>query len=154
TRAVLFLYLAPFFVVVGSRWFIPGDHFRLSQWVGLLLSFAGMLVAFGLPTPAADPRQVFGDAMMVAAPAAWAGTTLIVKASALNRATPEKTLLYQLVVSLPFLMLGVFFFGETVTGTPSALAIGAVAYQAIWVVSVTYMAWFALIRRYSATRLS
>ena len=37
---------------------------------------------------------------------------------------------------------------------PSALAIGAVAYQAIWVVSVTYVVWFALIVRYSANRLS
>jgi drug/metabolite transporter (DMT)-like permease len=25
TRGVLFIYLSPFFVVVGSRWFIPGD---------------------------------------------------------------------------------------------------------------------------------
>jgi len=31
TRAVLFLYLAPFFVVIGSRWFIPSDHFYPSQ---------------------------------------------------------------------------------------------------------------------------
>ncbi|MDE1973070.1 MAG: DMT family transporter, partial [Hyphomicrobiales bacterium] len=35
TRAVLFIYLAPFFVVIGSRWFIPGDHFHRSQWIGL-----------------------------------------------------------------------------------------------------------------------
>ena len=65
TRAVLFLYLAPFFVVIGSRWFIPGDHFYPSQWFGLLISFVGIVIAFGLPTPAADPRQTFGDLMMV-----------------------------------------------------------------------------------------
>jgi drug/metabolite transporter (DMT)-like permease len=28
TRGVLFVYLSPFFVVVGSRWFIPSDHFH------------------------------------------------------------------------------------------------------------------------------
>ena len=27
TRASLFIYTAPFFVVIGPRWFIPGDHF-------------------------------------------------------------------------------------------------------------------------------
>jgi hypothetical protein len=37
---------------------------------------------------------------------------------------------------------------------PSAVALGALAYQAVWVVCVTYMAWFALIVRYSASRLS
>ena len=67
TRAVLFLYLAPFFVVIGSRWLVPGDHFSLSQWLGLLLSFVGIVIAFGLPTPATDPRQMLGDIMFVGA---------------------------------------------------------------------------------------
>ena len=52
TRAVLFIYLAPFFVVLGARWFFPGDRFGLMQWLGLLLSFVGMVVAFGVPAPA------------------------------------------------------------------------------------------------------
>ena len=57
TRAVLFIYLAPFFVVLGARIFLPADRFGAAQWLGLALSFAGMLIAFGLPTPAMDPRQ-------------------------------------------------------------------------------------------------
>jgi drug/metabolite transporter (DMT)-like permease len=154
TRATLFIYLAPFFVVVGSRWFIPGDHFHPSQWFGLALSFIGIVVAFGLPTPATDPHQMLGDLMMVAAAAAWAATTLIIKASALNRVSAEKTLLYQLVVSAPLLALGALVFGEHIDTMPSALALGAVAYQVVWVVSVTYLVWFALIVRYSAARLS
>ncbi len=154
TRAVLFLYLAPFFVVVGSRWFIPGDHFAASQWLGLALSFVGIVIAFGLPTPAADPRQMLGDIMMVGAAAAWGATTLVIKASALNRTSSEKTMLYQLVVSTPLLVLGALIFGEHVRAAPSVVAIGAVIYQAVWVVSVTYVVWFALVVRYSANRLS
>src|SRR5665213_2589054 len=57
TRAVLFIYLAPFFVVLGSRIFLPVDRFRPAQWLGLALSFAGMLIAFGLPTPAKDSAR-------------------------------------------------------------------------------------------------
>src|SRR5262249_15621003 len=83
TRGVLFLYLAPFFVVRGSRWFTPGDIFNLPQWLVLLLSFVGIVIAFGLPTPAADPRQVFGDLLLVGGAAAWAATTLVIKAGAL-----------------------------------------------------------------------
>ena len=154
TRAVLFLYLAPFFVVVGSRWLIPGDHFHVSQWLGLLLSFIGLAIAFGLPTPAADPRQMLGDIMMVGAGAAWGATTLVIKASALNRVSAEKTLLYQLVVSAPLLAAGALIFGEHIDKMPSAVALGAFAYQTIWVVSVTFAVWFALIVRYSAARLS
>ena len=154
TRAVLFLYLAPFFVVIGSRWLIPGDHFHVSQWLGLLLSFIGIVIAFGLPTPAADPRQMLGDLMMVGGGAAWGATTLVIKASALNRVSAEKTLLYQLVVSAPLLAVGALFFGEHIDKMPSAVALGAFAYQTIWVVSVTFAVWFALMVRYSAARLS
>jgi drug/metabolite transporter (DMT)-like permease len=56
SRAVLFLYTAPFFVVLGSRWLIPGDHFQPSQWLGLVFSFAGIAVAFGIPS-GGDPRR-------------------------------------------------------------------------------------------------
>ena len=154
TRGVLFLYLAPFFVVIGSRWLVPGDHFHLSQWLGLLLSFVGIVIAFGLPTPAANSRQVLGDLMLVGGAAAWAATTLTIKVSALNRISAEKTLLYQLVVSAPLLGLGAIVFGERITATPSAVALGAFAYQTIYVVSITFTIWFVLVVRYSAARLS
>lgn len=154
TRGVLFLYLAPFFVVLGSRWLVPGDHFHISQWLGLLLSFIGIVIAFGLPTPAADSRQVLGDLMLVGGAAAWGATTLTIKASALNRISAEKTLLYQLVVSAPLLGLGALVFGERMTAPPSAVALGAFAYQTIYVVSITFTIWFVLVVRYSAARLS
>jgi drug/metabolite transporter (DMT)-like permease len=154
TRATLFIYLAPFFVVLGTRIFLPADRFHLPQWLGLSLSFAGMLVAFGVPTPALDPRQIVGDVMMVGAALFWAATTLIIKASALNRVSAEKVMLYQLVVSAPIMAAAAYFAGEQITQAPSALALGALAYQTIWVVSVTFVVWFALVVRYSANRLS
>jgi drug/metabolite transporter (DMT)-like permease len=153
-RGTLFLYLAPFFVVVGSRWLIPGDRFHASQWLGLLLSFVGIVIAFGAPEPTTDRRQIIGDLMLVGAAAAWAATTLLIKVTALNRISPEKTLLYQLVVSVPLLAIGALVFGEHLHTMPSALALGSLAYQTIWVVSVTFPIWFVLIVRYSAARLS
>jgi drug/metabolite transporter (DMT)-like permease len=152
-RATLFIYLAPFFVVLGGRIFLPQDKFSAAQWLGLLLSFAGMIVAFGLPTPAVDPRQALGDLMMVVGAVFWATTTLIIK-SRLNRIPAEKVMLYQLVVSAPMLAVCALVAGERITAMPSALALGALAYQTVWVVSVTFVIWFALIARYSANRLS
>jgi drug/metabolite transporter (DMT)-like permease len=154
TRAVLFIYLAPFFVVLGARIFLPADRFGAAQWLGLLLSFAGMMVAFGLPTPALDPRQAIGDFMMIGGALFWSATTLIIKASALNRVPAEKVMLYQLVVSIPLLGAAALAFGERLDHMPSALAIGSLTYQTVWVVSVTFVVWFALIARYSANRLS
>jgi drug/metabolite transporter (DMT)-like permease len=154
SRAALFIYTAPFFVVIGARWFLPGDRFYSGQWLGLLLSFAGMAVAVGAPTPNADTRQLIGDIMLLLAGATWGATTLVIKATALARVSYEKTLLYQLIVSAPLLALGAELAGERVGSPPSALAIGSLLYQTIWVVAITYLAWFALIQRYSASRLS
>ena len=154
TRATLFIYLAPFFVVLGGRIVLPADRFGAAQWLGLALSFAGMLIAFGVPTPALDPRQLTGDVMMVAAALFWAATTLLIKASPLTRVSAEKVMLYQLVVSAPIMAAAAYFVGERIVQMPSAIALGALAYQTIWVVSVTFVVWFALVARYSANRLS
>jgi drug/metabolite transporter (DMT)-like permease len=154
TRTVLFLYTAPFFVAIGSRLFIPGDHFYPSQWIGLLISFVGIVIAFGLPTPAADPHQMLGDLMVLGAALAWGATTIVIKASPLRQVSAEKTALYQLVISAPIMGLGALLLGEHMEAVPSALSIAAFVYQAVWVVSVSFVVWFALILRYSANRLS
>jgi len=153
SRAVLFIYLASFFVVIGARWLFPDDRFGLKQWLGLLMAFLGMVVAFGVPAPATEPNQLLGDVMMAFAALGWAATTLIIKSSALARVSPEKTLLYQLVVCVPIVALGALLFGERITAMPSAVALGSLAYQTI-VVGATFSLWFALIVKFSASRLS
>ncbi len=154
SRAVIFLYTAPFFVVLGLRWLAPGERFGPLQWAGLVLSFAGIAVAFGVPTPSGDPRELIGDLLVFGGGAAWAATTLVIKATSLNRAAAEKTMLYQLVVSIPVLGIAALLFGESMTRIPGAVALTSLAYQTVWVVSVTFVIWFALIVRYSASRLS
>jgi drug/metabolite transporter (DMT)-like permease len=153
SRATLFIYTAPFFVAVGST-VLLGEKLRAVQWIGLLLSFAGLVVAFGVPDAARDGKQLLGDIMMVGAGAAWGATTLVIKGSALRSAAPEKVLAYQLAVSIPMLAAGALLMGERMAAMPSAFALGWLAYQTFWVVSLTYAVWFAMVQRYSASRLS
>jgi drug/metabolite transporter (DMT)-like permease len=63
-------------------------------------------------------------------------------------------MLYQLAVSAPVLAVCIVLFGEHMTAMPSGLALASLAYQTFWVVSVTFVVWFALVVRYSANRLS
>jgi drug/metabolite transporter (DMT)-like permease len=153
SRATLFIYLAPFFVALGSRWLFPSDRFGVLQWSGLAMAFVGMIVAFGVPAPASSPHQLLGDLMMAGAAAAWAATTLVIKASSLSRISPEKTLLYQVAVCVPMVAVGALVFGERITAMPSAVALGSLAYQTI-VLGTTFSLWFALIVKFSASRLS
>jgi drug/metabolite transporter (DMT)-like permease len=154
SRASVFLYSAPFFVVLGAHWLLPAERFDLLQWIGLLLSFAGLVLAFGVRSPGGEAHEWVGDVMLLAAGAAWGATTLLIKGTPLASVSSEKVLLYQLIISAPIMALCAHLSGEQVLATPSALAVGALLYQTVWVVALTYIAWFALIQRYSASRLS
>ena len=153
SRATLFIYTAPFFVALGSG-VLLGEKLRAVQWLGLLCSFAGLVVAFGVPDASRDGRQLLGDIMMVGAGAAWGATTLVIKATKLRNAPAEKVLAYQLLVSIPMLAAGALLMGERMAAMPSAWSLGWLAYQTFWVVSLTYAFWFSMVQRYSASRLS
>src|SRR5436853_230432 len=83
--------------------------------------------------------------------ALWATTTLIVKATKLIRAPAEKGLGYQVAVSIPILAAAAWISGETVSHLPGTLSLALLAYQAFWVVGLTFLLWFALVKTYSAS---
>jgi drug/metabolite transporter (DMT)-like permease len=153
SRAVVFLYTAPFFVALGSYRFL-GERLRASQWGGLGLSFAGVALAIGVPQANVDADVLWGDLMIVGGGALWAATTLIAKATALRHAAPEKALGYQVALSIPILGLAAWISGETIDRVPGPLTLSLMAYQAIWVVGLTFLLWFMLVQTYSASKLS
>ncbi len=57
-------------------------------------------------------------------------------------------------MSIPILSLAAWISGERITHMPSPLALSLLAYQAFWVVGLTFLLWFALIKTYSASKLS
>jgi len=152
-RAVVFLYTAPFFVAIGSYRFL-GERLRASQWAGMGLSFAGVALAIGVPQADVDAKVLLGDLLSVGGGAMWAATTLLVKATPLLRVPPEKSLGYQVALSIPILALAAWISGESLTRVPGSLALSLMAYQAIWVVGLTFLLWFALVKTYSASKLS
>jgi drug/metabolite transporter (DMT)-like permease len=153
SRAVVFLYTAPFFVALGSYRFL-GERLSAPQWGGLGLCFAGVALAIGVPQANVDASVLWGDLMIVGGGALWAATTLIVKTTRLLRAPPEKALGYQVALSIPILGLAAWLSGETLTRVPGPLALSLMVYQAIWVVGLTFLLWFALVKTYSASKLS
>jgi drug/metabolite transporter (DMT)-like permease len=153
SRAVVFLYTAPFFVAFGSYLFL-GERLRASQWGGLALCFAGVALAIGVPQADVDAKVLLGDLLIIAGGALWAATTLLVKATALIRAPAEKGLGYQVALSIPILAFAAWFSGETLVRVPGRLALSLMVYQAVWVVGLTFLIWFALVKTYSASKLS
>ena len=124
SRAVVFLYTAPFFVALGSYQFL-GERLRASQWGGLGLSFAGVALAIGVPQADVDAKVLLGDLLIVGGGALWAATTLVVKATPLLQAPPEKALGYQVAVSIPILAARGVDFGRN--PDPRSRPAGAIA---------------------------
>jgi drug/metabolite transporter (DMT)-like permease len=151
---VRIVYTAPIFVVIASRWFLPGENFTRLQWIGIGLTFSGIILAFGESSPFAKPEQAIGNLMMVLAAIGAAGTTLVAKASSLARASYEKTLFYQLAMAVPVSAVCVFLLGESMTSVPSNLSIASLIFQTAWVAFITFLIWFGLVQRYSANRLA
>jgi drug/metabolite transporter (DMT)-like permease len=153
SRAVVFLYTAPFFVALGS-FRLLGERLRGSQWAGLGLSFAGVALAIGVPQANVDSSVLLGDLMIVGGGAMWGATTVVAKGTRLRNAPPEKALGYQVAISIPILAAAAWLSGEKLTHMPGLLAISVVTYQAIWIVGLTFTIWFALVQAYSASKLS
>jgi drug/metabolite transporter (DMT)-like permease len=153
SRAVVFLYTAPFFVALGS-FRLLGERLRGSQWAGLGLSFAGVALAIGVPQANVDSSVLLGDLMIVGGGMMWGATTVVAKGTRLRNAPPEKALGYQVAISIPMLAAAAWLSGEKLTHMPGVLAISVVTYQAIWIVGLTFVIWFALVQSYSASKLS
>lgn len=153
TRAVVFLYVAPFVVAFGS-YRLLGERLGASQWGGLALSFAGVALAIGVPQVGVDSRVLMGDILVAIGGVLWAATTIVVKVTRLLQAPAEKTLAYQLAVSIPILGIGSLVLGEEITRVPGPIAVMSLIYQAFWVVGLTYLVWFMLVRTFSASKLA
>ena len=149
--AVVFLFTAPFFVALGAVACLPAEKLAPRQWVGVAVAFVG--VAFGFYRPAVG-SSLAGDALALAAGAAWGATTLLIKATRLKTIDPTKTLLYQIVVATALCAPLAAWLGEPFPLAPSAVAVAALLYQAVLVVGVTYLVWFWILTVYRAPELS
>jgi drug/metabolite transporter (DMT)-like permease len=153
-RGVVFFYTMPFFVALGAALWLPRERLAAGQLLALAGAFAGMAfgVADSLDAPA--PGTVAGDLLCVLAAALWAATTLVIKTTRLATAPAERLLFYQLAFSVPVLALAAPLFGPMRLVDPQPLVLGALAFQIVVVVGVTYLAWFWLIRIYPAAPLA
>jgi drug/metabolite transporter (DMT)-like permease len=153
SRMVVFIYLAPVLTALGLHWLVPGEKLSRAQWVGVLVAFAGIALAFGEAFTAAR-GTLLGDAFGMIAALLWAATTVLIRATSLARASAAKTLFYQLAVSAPMLLIASWLMGEKGVIAVTPLAVASLAYQAVIVAFASYLVWFWLLTRYLAARLA
>lgn len=152
----VFLYTAPIFTALGLHWRVPEERMAPLQWLGVALAFGGIAVAFlgnGQPQAAAASNMLLGDSLGLLGGLLWGATTVAIRRTALSEAAPSKTLFYQMAIAALVLLVYAAATGNaSIRYTPSAML--SVAFQSVVVALSSYLAWFWLLRRYLASRLS
>ena len=155
SRLTVFLYTSPFWVAVLLPRFVPSEKLRRIQWVGLVIAFGAVGIAFSEAfLHGSAPGQWKGDAMGLAAGMFWGLTTIAIRTTKVASIQAEKSLFYQLSVTAvvcPVLSLAL---GETWSFDYSALAWGSVFLQTAVGAFASYLAWMWMLRHYPATQMS
>lgn len=152
-RSTVLLYTAPFWAVLGAHFLVPGDRLTARKLAGLGLAFVGLLVAFADRLGAPLDASFTGDVLALLAGMLWGATIVAIKATALTRIAPERTLLYQLAAALLLLPIGLAL-GEPGVFALTPVVWGALAFQAVGVAFMSYAAWFWLVSRHKASALA
>ena len=150
----VFVYTAPVFAALGLHCLIPEERLRPLQWVGLGLSVVGIGIAFSpsLLAPGGSHEMLWGDLLGLLGGASWAATTLVIRKTRLSETPATKTLWYQLMGA--GIMLLVVSTGDwSQVKWTGALWVN-LAFQTFVIAFGSFLAWFALLRKYLASRLS
>ena len=133
---------------------IPGDRLTVPKVLGLTAAFIGLAVAMGESFATPGRPTLAGDLMCLTAAVLWGATTVLIRTTALKTAAPEKTLLYQLLVSAVIMPPISVAMGEPGIIDLSQPVLLAFAYTVVLVAFVSYIAWFWLVRSYPPTRVT
>lgn len=157
SHMAIFLYTAPVFTALGLHLKLPEERLAPAQWVGIAVAFAGVVVALaGRSAGVAEPsgRMMWlGDLLGVAAGLSLAAATLAVRFTRLSETPATVTLLYQLLAAFGLTLAVSVVSGQTrFSVTP--LLLSSLAFQTVVVCFASFLAWFALLRTYLASRLS
>lgn len=152
------LYTAPLFAAIGLAIRLPEERLSRIQWIGLLLAFIGMVVAFLLPAMseleagAHDRLWLLGDALGLLSGVSWGLTTIFLRSTSMNEATPTQMLFWELLMGFVVLFPAAFMLGEG-HFQHSLIGWSSLLFQIFIVSFFSYLVWCALLKRYLASQL-
>ena len=158
-HAVVLLYTSPFVVAVGMHFLTVGDRLTAPKLAGLILAFAGVAAVvlgrepFGSQGAPGSHPTLAGDLLCLGAALAWGGLTLVIRASALKKVSPERVTFVQLLLSAPMLIALSLALGEPGLEDPTPLHWAAFAFTVIFVAVFVFTSTNWLFLRYPASRV-
>jgi drug/metabolite transporter (DMT)-like permease len=153
TRTSVIFYTMPMWLALAAHFLIPGDRLTVQKSAGLILAFAGVVIALTLRGAGEGETSLLGDALALVAAIMWAAIALCARATALKEVRPEMQLLWQLTVSAPLLLGAAVFFGPLLRD-PSLLHWAGLGFQIVFIVSAGFLFWLWLLSIYPASSVA
>jgi drug/metabolite transporter (DMT)-like permease len=152
-RAVILVNISPFVVVLGAFAFL---HERLTygKVFGLVLAFIGIYLVFWGKPRNWSTGMFYGDLLEILAAIIWGITTLYIKKYLAETVQPIHTFLYQLVFSVPVLIVCAWVLEPKWILDVNTSAVTALLYSSVIVAFASYLAWFKLIHTYPVSQLA
>lgn len=152
-RAAILVYLAPFVVALGAHLFL-GERLTPLKIASMVLAFFGVYLVFKGKPAFHHKSMLLGDILEILAAVFWGATTLYIKKYLAETVRPIHTFLYQLVFSLPVLLIAAFLLDPVWITRVDAHVTYALIYQSVIVAFASYLVWFKLIHVYPVASLS
>ncbi|MCX7566079.1 DMT family transporter [Sulfitobacter sp. F26169L] len=151
SRSSVIFYSMPLWLALASTVLIPEERLTQRKALGLVLAFAGVVVA--LSDRSGGHVSWTGDLLALFSALAWGGIVLVIRITPLAYVPPEQQLIGQVAVSAPVLLLIAPLLGPLLRDV-QPIHIAGMLFQIIAVASLGYLAWFWLIKRYPANSVA
>lgn len=151
SRSTIFINVYPFFTALFAHFWIPGERLSVTKTLGILVAFSGVFLTVA-PNLGEGETSVLGDVLVLVS-GGFLGLRVVVTKLLIQSIHPYRLLAWLLTLSLPF-YLGMSVLMER--GAPMQLTLVGVAallYQGGVVAGFCFLAWTAVLERYSASKL-
>lgn len=151
-HSIIIMSAFPFFTALFAHFLVPGDRLTAPILIGIIVAFAGVVVTF-IGRNISSGATALGDLILIGSSIGLALRTIAAKRlSGQMEAVP--LVFWMIALSLPpYAVLALIFeepFANPITFR-SAIALG---YVGLVVAGFCFLAWFAMLHRYSASKLT
>ena len=151
SRSTIFINVYPFFTALFAHFWIPGERLSVAKTLGIIVAFSGVFVTVA-PNLGEGEASILGDVLVLIS-GCFLGLRVVVTKLLVQAIHPYRLLVWYLSLSLPCYAAMGFFLerGEPMQLTLSSAA--ALLYQGGVIAGYCFLAWTAILERYSASKL-
>ena len=151
SRASINFYTMPLWMALLAHWLIPGERITRAKALGQAMAFLGVVIAI-LWRGSGGQASLLGDVLALGAAIGWAALAVVAK-TGLKNVSPDRQLLWQVVVSTPILFLAAPLFGPFIRDL-APIHLWGLAFQIVVVVTLGFMFWLWILSIYPAASVA